>query len=102
MARRRTEQPVDMGTVLRRELVAKVRDLAGRHRDRIELDDDASTASSGAVDGASYVCPWPRLLVQLEAGDIVTVPAWLLPRWSYEPPPAGQVSVDAAGTVEAV
>ena len=80
-----------MGTVLRQELVAKVRDLAGRHRDRIELD-----------DGASYVCPWPRLLVQLEAGDTVTVPAWLLPRWSYEPPPVGQVTVDAAGTVEAV
>ena len=80
-----------MGTVLRRELVAKVRDLAGRHRDRIELD-----------AGASYVCPWPRLLVQLEAGDTVNVPTWLLPRWSYEPPPVGQVSVDAAGTVEVV
>ena len=77
-----------MGTVPRRELVTKVR-TGGRHRiDR--------------VDDASYVCPWPRLLVQLEAGDTVTVPAWLLPRWSYEPPPVGQVSVDAAGTVEAV
>lgn len=93
-----------MGTVLRQELVAKVRDLAGRHRDRIELDDGASSGVKDLTpaDGASYVCPWPRLLVQLEAGDTVTVPAWLLPRWSYEPPPVGQVSVDAAGTVEAV
>ena len=48
-----------MGTVLRQELVAKVRDLAGRHRDRIELDDGASSGVKDLTpaDGASYVCP---------------------------------------------
>ncbi len=87
MARRR-ERPVDLSSRLRREMIERCRVRIRRHRHRVEFP-----------DGAVVVAPWRRLLAQLEAGETVEVYGIELPAWSYEPPPAHRVSVDADGTV---
>ena len=87
--RRRTDGvEVDMGPVLRRELIERMRDRCARFRDRIEYP-----------DGSVIVSPWPAQLATLEAGEPLEMLVCQLPAWARPSDCWGRVRVESDGSI---
>ena len=92
MARRRTERvDVDMGAVLRRELIERVHERCVRFADPIEFE-----------DGTVVVSPWPALFAKLTAGDPLELHTCELPAWARPVDGHGRVRVESDGSLTPV